>query len=56
MAYSSVKMKGETMSDQQPITSLYNLWSKDSILVAPQSRRTMPNLFAVNGILHEKVR
>src|SRR5438874_3972498 len=28
MAYPSVKMKGETMSDQQPIASLQNLRSK----------------------------
>lgn len=55
-AYSSVKMKGETMSEQQPITPLYNLWSKDSVLVAPRSHRTMLTLFVVDSIPHEKVR
>ncbi len=50
----SVKMKGETMSDQQPIASLHNLWSKDIVLVAPRSRRHMLTLFAVDSILHEK--
>ena len=54
MAYPSVKMKGETMSDQQPITSLHNIWSKNFVLVARLSRRNMLTLFAVDSILHEK--
>jgi len=56
MAYPSVKMKDETMSDQKPITSLHNIWSKHFVLVARRSRRNMLTLFSVDGILFEKVR
>jgi hypothetical protein len=56
MAYPSVKMKGETMSDQQSIAFLHTLWSKEIVLVAPQYRRSIPILFAGDGRLHEKVR
>ena len=56
MAYPSVKMKDETMSDQKPITSLHNIWSKGIVLVARRSRRNMLTLFSVDGILFEKVR
>jgi hypothetical protein len=55
MASPSVKMKGETMSDQHPITSLQTLWCKGIVLVACRSRRTMLTLFAVDSIFHEKV-
>jgi hypothetical protein len=39
MAYSLVKMKGETMSNQQPVTSLCIHWSKGIDLSA---RRYLP--------------
>ncbi len=47
MAYPSVKMKGETMSDQQPIASLQNFRSRELTLplypvVWTASRRTPP--------------
>ena len=55
MASPSVKMKGETMSDQQPITSLHTHWCKGIVLMALRSRRDILTLFAVDSTFHEKV-
>jgi len=55
MAYPSVKMKGETMSDQRPIASSETLWDKHIYLATPHRWRGMPILFARGGRLHEKV-
>ena len=45
MAYLSVKMKDEPMSDQQPLASSHTLWSKHIFLARPQYRRCRPGLF-----------
>jgi hypothetical protein len=54
MAYSLVKMKGETMSDQQ-LSLPYTPFGARVSLMECRSRRNILTPLAVDGIFHEKV-